>query len=124
MTYTQEDFVRVVLAEFPELHSEFAECDGMLHLQMGCFARLMQAAKGESDWPTYKRGVLAAQHLWQRPDDALLNALNVSFLENLDFSGPGGPIAWRLLTPELQRGWQAMQDYLTELARAGHRRDV
>jgi len=80
MAYTQEDFVLVVLAEFPELRSEFAECDGMLHLQMGCFARLMQAAKGESDWPAYTRGVLAAQHLWQRPDDALFERPEREFL--------------------------------------------
>ena len=57
-----------------------------------------------------------AAELWRRPDEALLNALNVSFLEHLDFDGPNGPEAWGYLSPELQDGWRAMQAYMARLA--------
>jgi hypothetical protein len=53
--------------------------------------------------------VRLAAELWRRPDADLLNALNVSFLEHLDFDGPRGPLAWERLTPELRAGWRAMR---------------
>jgi hypothetical protein len=114
--YVAEDFCRMALVEFPELREEFEYNEGLLHVQMGAFAQRLQEAKGTADWDAYARGVRLAHELWQRPDEALLNALNVSFLEHLDFTGPRGPHAWGLLTPELQHGWRAMQKYLSDLA--------
>jgi hypothetical protein len=109
--YTQSDFIRLALAEFPSLTEEMEEADDLLHLQMHVFTRLMQRAKGGSDWGTYKRGVRLATELWTRPDENLLNALNVSFLEHLEFDGPRGAEAWKCLTAELQHGWKAMKAY-------------
>src|SRR3954468_998534 len=114
--YTHADFARMTLAEFPDLREEFEEDAELLHLQMHAFERRMRRAKAEEDWSTYARGMRLAHEFWQRPDDALLNALNVSFLEHLDFDGPNGPEAWRHLSPELQDGWRAMQAYMRRLA--------
>jgi hypothetical protein len=83
---------------------------------MGAFAQRLQEAKGAADWEAYTRGIKLAHQLWQRPAAPLLNALNVSFLEHLDFDGPRGQHAWELLSPELQHGWRAMQKYLRDLA--------
>lgn len=113
--YTADYFWRMVLEQFPELREDFAEDEGLLHLQMGSFARRTQQAKGEADWDTYKRCVALAAELWKRPDSPLLNALNVSFLEHIDFNGPRGPIAWGYLSLELRRAWQDMQRYLEDL---------
>jgi hypothetical protein len=114
--YTHADFIRFGLAEFPELREEFEEEAELLHLQMHAFERLMRRAKAAEDWSVYARGMRLAHELWRRPDDRLLNALNVSFLEHLDFDGPNGPEAWRHLSPELQEGWRAMQAYMARLA--------
>lgn len=114
--YTHADFVRLALAEFPELREEFEDDPELLHLQMHAFERLMGRAKVEGDWATYARGMRLAHLLWRRPDDDLLNALNVSYLEHLDFEGPNGAEAWRHLSPELQDGWRAMQAYMARLA--------
>jgi hypothetical protein len=114
--YSRSDFVRLGLAEFPALRAEFDEADGLLHLQMHAFTRLMQQAKGSADWGTFRRGVRLAAELWSRPDEDLLNALNVSFLEHLDFEGPHGPEAWQRLTSELQHGWKAMKAYNDRVA--------
>jgi hypothetical protein len=114
--YTHADFVRLALAEFPELREEFEEYPELLHLQMHAFERLMGRAKAAEDWRIYAQGMRLAHELWRRPDERLLNALNVSFLEHLDFDGPSGPDAWHHLSPELQEGWRAMQAYLARLA--------
>jgi hypothetical protein len=116
LPYTQSDFVRLALAEFPSLTEELEEADGLLHLQMHAFTRVMQRAKAAADWATYRRGVHLAAQLWSRPDTNLLNALNVSFLEHLDFEGLHGPEAWKCLTSELQHGWQAMKAYNDRVA--------
>lgn len=114
--YTHADFVRLALAEFPELGEEFEEDEGLLHLQMHAFTRFVQRVTREGDWATYARCMRLAHELWRRPDDALLNALNVSFLEHLDFDGANGEKAWTYLTPELRDGWRAMEAYMERLA--------
>ena len=113
--YSAQDFHRMALAEFPQLREEFDENPGLLHVHMGDFPRLLQQAKGAGDWDVYVRGIRLAHELWRRPDHYLLNALNVSFLEDLDFNGPRGAHAWELLTPELRHGWQAMQRHMADL---------
>lgn len=57
-----------------------------------------------------------ADELWRRPDEGLLNALNVSLLEHLEFDGIQGEQAWSYLSPELQYAWRAMQAYMARLA--------
>jgi hypothetical protein len=60
-----------------------------------------------------------ADTLWRRPSHELLNMLNVSFLEHIDFDGPRGPTAWALLSPELQDGWRVMRAYNERVAQHG-----
>jgi hypothetical protein len=114
--YSHADFVRLTLAEFPELREEFEEDAELLHLQMHAFTRRVEQAQEERDWATFGRAMRLADRLWQRPDADLLNALNVSFLEHLDFDGPDGPDAWSHLSSQLQDGWRAMDAYMRRLA--------
>lgn len=114
--YSASDFVRLTLAEFPELRQEFGEERNLLHLQMHAFTRLMRRAMDAGDWATFKRGVYLATQLWNGADKTLLNALNVSFLEHIDFKGDNGPAGWKLLTTDLQHGWKAMDAYNAEVA--------
>jgi hypothetical protein len=104
-------FHDLALAQFPELREEFEDHRGLPHLQMGAFARLVEEAKGRADWETYAQAAALADRLWRDADFALRNALNVSFLELIDFEGPHGPRAWMLLSARLQRAWQAMEAY-------------
>ena len=115
MVQTSEDFVRMALAEFPELAEEFEEWHDLLHLKMGAFSRIAQGAKGEGDWDKYNRCMHVTDELLRDPDPDLENALNVSFLEHLDFDGPRGSKAWNYLSPRLQRAWEQMQRYLHDI---------
>lgn len=113
--YTAPDFVRMTLEEFPELEDEFREYEGLVHLQVGCLARVAQTAKKNADWRTFRRAIALIDELWKKPTPELENALNVSFLEHIDFDGPHGPTAWNTLTPALQKAWKEMQQYLVDL---------
>jgi hypothetical protein len=107
----------MLLSEFPELRSEVEEADGLLHLEMAVFSRWTQTAIDNGDWPTLKRCVHLAHELWKRPDSGLLNALNVSYFEHLEFDSPNGQAAWSRFTRELQAGWTEMRDYLEQMGR-------
>ena len=121
--YTHQHFYQMVVKEFPELKAELDEDLDLLHIQMATFARFTEAAIVAGDWPTFQRCIAIADELWRRPDPALLNALNVSYLEHLAFDGVNGKKAWSHLTFSLRRGWQEMQHYLERLAQAGQTTD-
>jgi hypothetical protein len=106
----------MALIEFPELREEFEEFGELLHVQIGAFARLMQQAKGEAAWDVYERALGLMDKLWTRPDPSLQNALNVSFLENIDFGGSRGDKAWGNLSPPLRVAWRLMKEGNERLA--------
>ena len=115
LSYTAADFARLAAAEFPELREELDEHRDLLHLQMHALQRFAQRAQRERDWVLYRRIMLFADRLWQRADDNLRNALNVSFLEHLTFDGPQGIKAWSYLSSGLQEGWHAMNTFWAKL---------
>ena len=118
---TAEDFVREALNAFPQLTGAFQFDEGLPHVQMSHFASLTQEAKDSGDWRLYGRCVALADKLWGCADDYLENALNVSYLEEIDFRGANGDRAWSMLSPRLQKAWKEMQKYLTDLAAAAER---
>lgn len=117
--YTHADFVRLALEAFPVLGDEFEDAEGLLHLQMHAFQRLTERAARSGDWDLFRRCVHLATELWQRPAPDLYNALNVSFLEHLNFEGPHGAEAWMRMTSDLKQGWEAMERYNRELLERG-----
>ena len=120
MPYTHQDFYRMVVAQFPQLKAELDDDLDLLHIQMGAFARHTEVAIANADWSLLQRCFALAEELWRNPDPALLNALNVSYLEHLIFDGPNGKQAWTHMPFSLRRGWQEMQRYLERLAREGN----
>ncbi len=48
-------FLALALAEFPSLADEFAENEGLFHVQMGIFSRIARAAIERGDFTTLKR---------------------------------------------------------------------
>ncbi|MBB4636857.1 DUF7674 family protein [Longimicrobium terrae] len=113
---TGPEFVDVLLHEFPELEEDVRDNDGLLHMQMGDFAGLMQRAINERDLPRLKRCVHLAQRVWQTGEAHLRNALSVSCLEHLAFRGTTGQEAFALLTRELREEWEKLDRFQASLA--------
>lgn len=113
---TSADFADALLREFPELEEDVRDNEGLLHLQMGDFARLMQRAIREADWPRLKRCTHLAQRVWQAGEPRLRNALSVSCLEHLTFKGTAGREAFAMLTRELREEWEKLDRFQASLA--------
>ena len=115
----QAKFVQLVLAAFPQLHEEFAEAEGLLHLEMGTFSRFAQKAIDHNDLDTLKRcyGLLAG--IMETAPSEVDNAIHVSFLEHLNFErSPNGVEARRLLPPVLMK---ALDEVNEQWERIGQR---
>src|SRR5882724_2925299 len=92
----QAKFVQLVLTEFPQLHKELAEADGLLHLQMSAWSRFTQEAIERNDLDTVKRCYALLAGIMKATSPEVENAIHVSFLEQLDFeSSPYGAEARR-----------------------------
>ncbi|MEY2536845.1 MAG: hypothetical protein QOG67_585 [Verrucomicrobiota bacterium] len=115
--YTATQFIEQLVAEFPELRHDIEDETGLLHLQMAAFARSTQAAIDTGDTETLKRHFAFADRFFYHSADDLENALNVSYLENLEFTAPHGESARSLMSPALRQGWQDIMDYLDEVTR-------
>ena len=112
MPIASSELPGILASEFPELQADLQEdgIRGLVHLEMGTFAEFVQRAKGRADWDVYGRALRLADRLLREGEPALENAVHVSFLEQIDFNGPRGQDAWRLLSPELQRAWRRIND--------------
>src|SRR4029453_1016487 len=108
----QNKFIQLALAEFPQLREEFAEENGLLHLQMAGVSRFAQAAIDRNDLDSFVRcyGFLAG--VMKSATSDVVNAIYVSFLENLDFeSSLYGAEAKRLLPPILQEALAELNEH-------------
>jgi hypothetical protein len=84
------EFIDALEKEFPELKERVEQNPDLLHIQMGDFAEFTQKAIDRGEIPLVRRCFLLADRFLGHADPALENALNVSFLEHLRFSGPIG----------------------------------
>jgi hypothetical protein len=108
-----KEFVSAVVKEFPELAEAMLDPPDLLHVQMGEFAAFTQKAIEHDDLKTVRRCFSLADRFYRDADPELENALNVSFLEDLDFRF--APAAKSLMSPALHRGWVEINEYLDKL---------
>jgi len=109
--FTHADFRDALLKEFPAIKEDVESSNGFPYIEMSAFAQFTQRAKGAADWVTYEKAVKLAAKFIDNADKGLDSELRVSFLEHLDFEGPRGPTAWRLLPINLQRAWHTIIAY-------------
>lgn len=115
MLYAHEETIRRIEDAFPalraELHHELV--DGLLHPQLGAFARLAQTFIDGGDRSGWQRVVDVFTDLRLNEDPALENALNVSFLENLDFKDDKLCRLWayEAMPERMRSAWNEMDMY-------------
>lgn len=112
-------FIELALAEFPNLADEFAEEEGLFHLQMAAVSHIAQAAIERNDIVTLKRCYSLLEEAAKSATDEVQNAIYVSFLENLTFDNSNyGAEAKRLMPSilsemliELEEHWQKIGEW-------------
>jgi hypothetical protein len=115
MPYTHEQALQVIERAFPmlaeELHDEVI--DGLLHLQIGEFSRLAQAAVEDGDKENWAQITSTFMELWLNSDAWVKNALNVSFLEHLIFNDGKVRRSWAFdaMPPPMRKAWREVDDY-------------
>ena len=98
-----------------ELHDE--TWDGLVHLQIAAFARWAQAVIDAGDEGVWKRITEVFMDLWRDCTPDVINALNVSFLEHLDFTDDNKRRSWAYasMPPEMRKAWNEMEAYNRKL---------
>ena len=111
--------VRKIESEFPELTSELHDetWEGMLHLQISVFSQLAQHTIDEGDRLSFKRICELFLELFRNGSDELVNALNVSFLEHLNFEDAKKLRLWAYeqMPSEMRRAYEEMEEYNRQL---------
>jgi hypothetical protein len=108
----KDKFVHLAVTEFPQLRDEFAEEDGLLHLQMAAFSRFAQTAIDGNDLNVLVRCYAFLAEAMKSVTSDVENAIYVSFIENLDFdSSPYGAEAKRLLPPVLLKALAELEEH-------------
>ena len=84
-----------------------------MHPQIGEFSRYAQAAIDRGDINVWSRVTEVFMELWQDCDDAVRNALNVSFLEHLNFKDGKVQRRWayNVMPKTMKVAWQEMEQY-------------
>lgn len=112
---TGDDALKRIECEFPaiagELHEETIE--GLLHCQIGQFSRFAQATIDKQDRDSFRRICDLFVELFDDAEPQLENALNVSFLEHLDFSDRDISRSWgyRFMPTTMRQAFDEMADY-------------
>lgn len=102
-----------ILILFPQLSEEIEEDEGLLHLQIGTFSHLAQSFIDSGNSAEFGKVCSLFVKLFPRADSALQNALNVSFLEHLDFvdSKCDRSLAYEAMPSEMRKAWDEMEEY-------------
>jgi hypothetical protein len=108
-------FVELVASEYPDLRAELEEDDGLETVQVGTFCSHTQAAIDRGDIAVVVTCFEIADRVIVYGDDAMKNAIHVSFLEHLNFRGSHGGEAFAKLTPALREGWTDINKYMEAL---------
>jgi hypothetical protein len=116
-------FRDLVLSEFPSLLEDFEEWEGLLHLQVSEFRQFTQNAIEARSSGVVSSCFQIATTALRDGDEALRNAIYVSYLEDLDFRSDAAKQAKQLMPSELKKGLDDILDYNEQLGREQPRDD-
>ncbi len=103
--YHRSDFLKAVKEAFPEVTQSINSQDGILHLEMSEFRRFAQSLIDSGREQELAKCFKVIERLERNASEKLRNAIDVSFVEDLDFSDTkkqSRSWAWRILPRSLQ----------------------
>lgn len=112
-----KEFVQQLRIMFPEMTNEIDPKieSGLLHLEMAAFARLTRKYVEAEDIETAVAAFLFAGHLLDKGDDSVVNAVYVSYLENLEFERQSDRWAFHHMSPRLKAAWKEIAEHNDEI---------
>jgi hypothetical protein len=117
--YDHQTTIKLIESRFPnladDLHDEII--DGLLHLQMAVFSRLAQDAIDSEDVTSWEKITKVFMCIWQDCTPDVENALNVSFLEHLNFKDGKRKRAWAYdkMSLTMRKAFDEMESYNKKL---------
>ena len=111
------DAIDQIEKAFPEISEEIREDEGLLHLQIGEFSHLAQAFIDNENTISFSKMCELFESLFNSASPELENALNVSFLEHLNFKDGKKNRKWayNAMPPKMKKAWEKMQDYNSKI---------
>lgn len=109
------EFVAALRERLPAVAADIDVEAGLLHLDMGALLQYTLACIRVGDQPSVTTCFEFADWLLQFGDDAVRNAVAVSYLEHLAFEGRKTSWAKALLSPRLARVWSEVTDYMRQV---------
>ena len=111
MTYDHAHFIQELRARFPSVAAEIDDSrDDLLHLEMGTLERMTLEAYDLGDLDTVRQHFDFVEEVLQTADEAVIDALDVSFVEGFAWGGEQRWAARRVMP----KGLQARFDDLVE----------
>lgn len=112
-----EESLDIIEKEFPEVSEDLREDEGLLHVQIGVFSHLVQSFIDSGSRDEFSRACTLFVELFASASPELENALNVSFLEHLNFTDGKNSRAWAYsaMPPLMKVAWDEMEQYNNNL---------
>lgn len=112
----RDQFVALLTERFPAVAAAITDiAAGLVHCEMAELRRATNAAIAAGDLATVRRHFEFVDEVLRAADEAVENAVVVSYLEDLDFRDPHGDAARKLLRPRLRTELDAQNVYLEKL---------
>jgi hypothetical protein len=112
---TGDDALKMIEREFPEIAGELHEetIEGLLHCQIAEFSRFTQMTIDTQDRASFRRVCDLFVAMFDDANAELENALNVSFLEHLDFADRDISRSWgyQLMPAKMRQAFDDMAAY-------------
>ncbi len=117
--YDNKTAIDFIESRFPAISEDLRDegWSDLLHLQIAVFARFAQAVIDEGTCEVWKEVCHTFWELWQHCTPEVENALNVSFLEHLNFTDGKRQRSWayKAMHPAMRDAWDKMEEYNREI---------
>jgi hypothetical protein len=107
----RSDFLKLLKERLPELRTPVNQHEGLLHFEMDELRKFAQRAIAEGDRRSLEICLRLAEETYREGDKKLKDAIDVSFVEPLDFVAAHNAYGW---------AWEMMPKTLQRLYRAFH----
>jgi hypothetical protein len=117
--YDSNRIIQYIESVFPHLTAELRDdlVNGLLHCQIAVLSRYAQDVIDRGDEKSWRQITQLFAEIWRQCDPDVTNALNVSFLESLNFTDGRKKRSWAYaaMPAQMKTAWDAMEEYNRKL---------